>query len=64
MPMRATYCNGEMLEFEKRVAATCRNANGIVLMDNLAGTIVSNMLAELLTAEGKFLAVNWERAGT
>ena len=56
MPMRATYCNGEMLEFEKRVAATCRNANGIVLMDNLAGTIVSNMLAELLTAEDKFLA--------
>ena len=56
MPMRATYCNGEMLEFEKRVAATCRNANGIVLMDNLAGTIVSNTLAELLTAEDKFLA--------
>ena len=56
MPMRATYCNGDMLEFEKRVAATCRDANGIVLLDNLAGTIVSSMLADLLTAEDKFPA--------
>ena len=54
--MRVTYCNGEFLEFEKRVAATCRNANGIVLLDNLSGTITSNMLAELLTAEDKFMA--------
>ena len=56
LPMRATYSPGEMLEFEKRVASTCRDANGIVLLDNLAGTIVSNMLADLLTAEGKFPA--------
>ena len=56
LPMRATYSPGEMLEFEKRVASTCRDANGIVLLDNLAGTIVSSMLADLLTAEDKFPA--------
>ena len=56
LPMRATYSPGEMLEFEKRLAATCRDANGIVLLDNLAGTIVSNMLADLLTAEDRFSA--------
>ena len=56
LPMRATYSPGEILEFEKRVASTCRDANGIVLLDNLAGTIVSNMLADLLTAEDKFPA--------
>ena len=56
LPMRASYSPGEILEFEKRVASTCRDANGIVLLDNLAGTIVSSMLADLLTAEDKFPA--------
>ena len=48
---RVTYCNGEMLEFEKRVAATCRAASGVVLLDNLSGVMSSAMLAELLTAD-------------
>ena len=54
MPMRATYCPGELLEFEKRLMATCRDANGIVLLDNLAGTVVSSTLADLITAEDRF----------
>ncbi|MCY4555067.1 MAG: hypothetical protein OXF79_01475 [Chloroflexi bacterium] len=49
---RVTYGNGEMLEFEKRVAAACRAANGVVLLDNLS----SAMLAELLTADDSFTA--------
>ena len=53
---RVTYCNGEMLEFEKRVAATCRAASGIVLLDNLSGVMASAMLAELLTADDSFTA--------
>ena len=53
---RVTYCNGEMLEFEKRVAATCRTASGIVLLDNLSGVMASAMLAELLTADDSFTA--------
>ena len=53
---RVTYCNGEMLEFEKRVAATCRAASGIVLLDNLSGVMASAMLAELLTADDNFTA--------
>ena len=53
---RVTYCNGEMLEFEKRVAATCRVASGIVLLDNLSGVMSSAMLAELLTADDSFTA--------
>ena len=50
-PESITYCNGEMVEFEKRVAATCRTASGVVLLDNLSGTMNSAMLAELLTAD-------------
>ena len=53
---RVTYCNGEMLEFEKRVAATCRAASGVVLLDNLSGVMASAMLAELLTADDSFTA--------
>ena len=53
---RVTYCNGDMLEFEKRVAATCRTASGIVLLDNLSGVMASAMLAELLTADDSFSA--------
>ena len=53
---RVTYCNGEMLEFEKRVAATCRAASGVVLLDNLSGVMSSAMLAELLTADDSFTA--------
>ena len=53
---RVTYCNGEMLEFEKRVAATCRAASGVVLLDNLSGVMASTMLAELLTADDSFTA--------
>ena len=45
-PERVTYCNGEMVEFEKRVAATCRAASGVVLLDNLSGTMTSAMLAD------------------
>ena len=55
-PERVTYCNGEMVEFEKRVAATCRAASGVVLLDNLSGTMASAMLAELLTADDSFTA--------
>ena len=55
-PERVTYCNGEMVEFEKRVAATCRAASGVVLLDNLSGTMSSAMLAELLTADDSFTA--------
>ena len=55
-PERVTYCNGEMVEFEKRVAATCRAASGVVLLDNLSGTMASSMLAELLTADDSFTA--------
>ena len=55
-PERVTYCNGEMVEFEKRVAATCRAASGVVLLDNLSGTMTSAMLAELLTADDSFTA--------
>ena len=55
-PDRVTYCNGEMVEFEKRVAATCRIASGVVLLDNLSGTMSSAMLAELLTADDSFTA--------
>ena len=53
---RVTYCNGDMLEFEKRVAATCRAASGIVLLGNLSGVMASAMLAELLTADDSFTA--------
>ena len=53
---RVTYCYGEMLEFEKRVAATCRVASGVVLLDNLSGVMSSAMLAELLTADDSFTA--------
>ena len=53
---RVTYCNGEMLEFEKRVAATCRTASGVVLLDNLSGVMSSTMLAELLTTDDSFTA--------
>ena len=55
-PDRVTYCNGEMVEFEKRVAATCRVASGVVLLDNLSGIMSSAMLAELLTADDSFTA--------
>ncbi len=33
-PGRVTYCHGEMVEFEKRVAATCRDGTSAVLLDN------------------------------
>ena len=50
MPLRATYCNGEQLEFEKRIAATGYDANGVLLMDNLVGVLSSPMLSDLLTS--------------
>lgn len=56
-PERVTYCHGEMVEFEKRVAATCRDGSSVVLLDNLSGTKNSTMLAERLTADdGDFKA--------
>ncbi len=41
MPLRATYCNRDALEFEKRLMAAGHDANGVLLMDNLTGTLVS-----------------------
>ena len=56
-PERVTYCHGEMVEFEKRVAATCRDGSSVVLLGNLSGTKNSTMLAERLTADdGDFKA--------
>ena len=51
---RLTYPSGELLEFEKRVAATCRSASGMVLMDNLSGTLSSSVLADLITADDTY----------
>ena len=51
---RLSYPTGELLEFEKRVAATCRSASGMVLMDNLSGTLKSSVLADLITADDTY----------
>ena len=61
MPLRATYCNGDALEFEKRLMAAGHDANGVLLMDNLTGTLVSAMLSQLLTAgeyQGRILGTS------
>ena len=56
-PERVTYCHGEMVDFEKRVVATCRGGSIVVLLGNLSGTKNSTMLAERLTADhGDFKA--------
>ena len=55
MPRMVTYTT-EGEEFEKRMVTAVRNFNGLLLLDNLAGTVNSPMLASLVTAEDIFEA--------
>ena len=51
---RVSYSKSDLVEFEKRLASTCRTAGGVILMDNLSGTLDSATLADILTADDEF----------
>ena len=53
VPRKVIY-SSEGDEFEKRLATAARQYNGLLLLDNLAGTISSPTLASMVTAEDTF----------